>query len=193
MRKLMNLSFLLLIVVVSLSGCFDREPLFRPTKAVEPTPPESTWVCDTTWTKVLTNTASVNTSHRTATRIELVSITCDQNLFRYGARVTYSDTYDQKLQYYFERLSDSNIKYYFTDSLGRTTIPQPANYKGDRYMVLSTGRVPPGQYALRMYYAGTISSPSMVQPLSVYGTNWNVDAPIDTLHIGCINCRQVPK
>lgn len=197
MRKLMRLPILMFVLVIGVYGCFDRESLFRPTGIVEPTPPESTWVerCDTTWTERQTKTAAVNTTTRTATRIELLNIACDHNLIHYGAVVTYSDSYDQTLRYYLEQLSGNNDKYYLADSLGRTTIPQPTNYRGKRYMLLTTENIPAGAYALRMYYTGTISSPTMALPTSVYGTNWYVEAPIDTIRIGCIDCRliKVPK
>lgn len=185
------------VVIATLGGCFDREPMFRPTQATAPTPPESTWVerCDTSWTQWPTKAVTVSTNNRTATRITGLSVPCVVNRLRYGAIVVYSDSYDQSLMYFLEKQSDSNVRLYFADSLGRTTIPQPTNYRGRRYMTLTLNDVPVGQYNLKMYYAGTISSPSRARPSSVYGTTWNVDAPVDTLHLGCIDCRliKVPR
>lgn len=198
-RLFMHLLLLavLALVTIGVTSCFDREPMHRLTAPITPAPPESTWVevCDTTWTSYATNTAQVNTTNRTATRIEGFTISCNVNLVRYGAIVTYSDTYDQTLKFFLEKLTDANVKFYLADSLGRTSIPQPQNYSGKRYMMLTTANIPPGQYGLKMYYAGTVSSPTRARPTSVYSPQWHVDAPCDTLKVGCIDCRlvKVPK
>jgi len=184
---------LLMTVIISITGCVDREPMSRANRLTGPTAPESIWVsvCDTTWSHYRTNAVQINTTNRTATRIEGFSVPCTENIIRYGAVVTYSDTHDQPLKFYLQDSGNSDRKFFLADSLGRTTIPQPANYSGKRYMVLTTANVPVGSYALMMYYGGTISLANSVSPMSVLDTQWNVDAPSDTLHVGCIDCRQV--
>lgn len=184
---------LLMTVIISLTGCFDREPLSRVNRLTGPTAPESIWVsvCDTAWSHYRTNEVQINTTNRTATRIEGFSVPCSENIVRYGAVVTYSDTHDQPLKFYLQHSGNSDNKFFLTDSLNRTNIPQPANYSGKRYMVLTASSVPVGTYALMMYYGGTIALSSKTDPTSGIETQWYVDAPSDTLHVGCINCRQV--
>ena len=175
-----------LIAAFALVGCGKPNP---PGPDL-PTPDRSCGP-ETTWTSIGTNSADLSVDAPYGTLVEGFRLDCSpDNVVIDTAWVSYSDTYDQDLEFYLQNLADPSLTYNLVDSTGSTVVHQPPNYSGVRRVIVTARNIPAGTYTVMVHYRGTIRLAQLTTgPLAPSSTMWHATIRPGRLAIGCIVCQ----